>query len=504
MKLTRRRLLKGAAVGAGGLGATRYLLRGNDVHGATKLGPAPVEEWVPTTCWIGKQDCGMLARRIDGRIVKFEGNPGHPRNAGKLCPKGMAQIIALYDPNRVKAPLVRTNAKGVSGQWRQVSWETALRLVGDQVKEVRRKDPSLLLFFQGRSKSKAFYDEAFVEATGATWLRHGGLCSDALARATEYTLGLSGGLHPDFNNTRYLLAWGWNITNAGGNKLCWIVWNRQLLAARDKGMKTVVIDPRLRGGGPFADEWLPIRPGTDLALALALCNLVITGGHVDREYLTRYTNAPFLVGPDGHFLRKGGEELVWDPAEGKAKPASAVAKPALEGEYAVDGRKAKPAFQLFKEHVAPYTAARAAEICGISADQVVRVGAELADNAMIGTTTTVDGLQVPYRPVGVMANHVSQQELGFQAFRAVLALFMLVGAVGAVGGVKVDFTWDVDRETFDALGRAKIDDPPYDIRLTNSKFFPISSGSPALAAKVMLDPARYGVERIPEVAIVHM
>jgi anaerobic selenocysteine-containing dehydrogenase len=504
MSLTRRRFLKGAAVGAGGLGATRFLLQGKDVRGAATAGPAPLEEWVPTTCWIGKQDCGMLARRINGRIVKFEGNPGHPRNAGKLCPKGMAQIIALYDPNRVKAPLVRTNEKGVSGRWRQVSWDTALRIVGEKVKEARRKDPSLLLFFEGRSKSTAFYDDAFVKATGATWLQHGGLGSDALRRASEYTVGLSGGLHPDFNHTRYLLAWGWNITNAGGNKLCWIVWNRQLLAAREQGMKTVVIDPRLRGGGPFADEWLPIRPGTDLALALALCNVLITGGHVDRKYLAEHTNAPFLVGPDGHFLRQGGEELVWDPAAGKAKPASAIARPALEGEYAVGGRKAKPAFQLFKEHVAPYTADRAAEICGISADQVVRVGTELAENAMIGTTTTVDGLKLPYRPVGVMANHVSQQELGFQAFRAVLALFMLVGAVGAVGGVKVDFTWDVDREAFDALGRGEIADPPYDITLANSTFFPISSGNPAFAANVMLDPAKYGVERIPEVAIVHM
>jgi anaerobic selenocysteine-containing dehydrogenase len=503
MGLTRRRLLQGSAVGVGGLGATRLLLRGSDVHGATKAAPAPVEEWVPTTCWIGKQDCGMLARRIDGRITKFEGG-NHPRNQGRLCPKGMAQIIALYDPNRVKAPLVRTNGKGVSGQWRQVPWETALKLVGDRVRKVRRQDPSLLLFFEGRSKSKAFYDEAFVKATGATWLHHGGLCSDALTRAAEYTLGLSGGLHPDFNSTRYLLAWGWNITNAGGNKLCWIVWNRQLLDARKRGMKTVVIDPRLRGGGPFADEWLPIRPGTDLALALALCNFLIAGGHVDREYLVRHTNAPFLVGPDGQFLRAGGEELAWDPAAGRARPASDVERPALEGEFKVGGNVAKPAFQLFKDHVAPYTAGWAADVCGIPIEQIVRVGAELAENAMIGTTTTVDGHEIPYRPVGVMANHVSQQELGFQAFRAVLAVFMLVGAVGAVGGVKVDFTWDVKRDLFDALGRGEIDDPPYDITLARSKFFPISSGNPALAAKVMTDPAKYGVEQIPRVAIVHM
>ena len=66
---------------------------------------------MPTTCWIGKQDCGMLARRIDGRVIKFEGHPANPRNNGTLCPKGQAQIISLYDPNRVKTPLVRTNGQ---------------------------------------------------------------------------------------------------------------------------------------------------------------------------------------------------------------------------------------------------------------------------------------------------------------------------------------------------------------------------------------------------------
>lgn len=446
----------------------------------------------------------MLARRIDGRIVKFEGNPAHPRNAGKLCPKGMAQIMALYDPNRVKAPLIRTNGKGVSGKWRQVSWEAALRVVGEQVKAVREKDPSLLLFMQGRSKSQAFYDQAFVQATGATWLRSGGIGSDALKRACEYTLGLSGGLHPDFDHTRYLLAWGWNITNAGGNKLCWIVWNRQLLAARDKGMKTVVIDPRLRGGGSFANEWLSIRPGTDLALALALCNLLIKGGHVDRPYLRRHTNAPFLVGEDGRFLRQDGQELVWDAAGRRARPAAEVSASALEGAYVVDGRTVKPAFQLFKEHVGPCTAAWAARICGIPADQVARVAGELGENAMIGSTTLVDGVELPYRPVGAMANHVSQQELGFQAFRAALAVFMLLGAVGAVGGLKVDFDWDVDKVAFEEMGRAEIADPPYDVTLAKSKFFPISSGSPATAAAVMLDPASYEVAHVPEVAIVHM
>src|SRR3990167_4591581 len=123
MKLKRRTFLK-ATAGAAVL--TRFLSGDPKTLAPREASAAPAEEWVPTTCWIGKQDCGMLARRIGGRVVKFEGNPKHPRNVGTLCPKGVAQIQAVYDPHRVKTPLVRTNEKGKSGTWRQVSWDEAL------------------------------------------------------------------------------------------------------------------------------------------------------------------------------------------------------------------------------------------------------------------------------------------------------------------------------------------------------------------------------------------
>ena len=113
MKITRRNLLKGTAGAAGG-GALASLLSGAPktlVANAQKPASEVVEDFVPTTCWIGKQDCGILARRINGRVIKFDGDPRHPRNLGKLCPKGMAQIMAVYDPNRVKAPLGSTQRK---------------------------------------------------------------------------------------------------------------------------------------------------------------------------------------------------------------------------------------------------------------------------------------------------------------------------------------------------------------------------------------------------------
>ncbi len=501
--IKRRTFLGGSAALGAAVAGRQYLFGGLDlVEAAEEASLEAVEDQVVTTCWIGKQDCGMLARRIDGRVVKFDGHPANPRNYGTLCPKGQAQIVSIYDPNRIKTPLIRTNAKGETGEWRTATWDEALELVASRVNEVRERNPKLVLWQKGRSKAKDFYDRAFVDAAGISKLGHGAYCSDTGYRALEYTIGLHGVLHPDFSHCQYVLSWGWNITNAGGNKFCWLTWPRLMLAARDRGMKIVHIDPRLRSAGPFADEWAPIRPGTDLPLALALCNLLIEKGYVDAEYLTTYTNAPYLVQPDGTFYRVDGEPQVWDTELGAAVPAGTATAPELDGAHTIDGQELVTAFAAFKAHVADKTADWAADVCGLDADQIERIAEDYGANALIGSTIVVDGVEVPHRPVGIMAYHMAQQELGFQALRAMTMLSMLVGAVGAAGGQTADFTWKIDSK-YDSLASVEIKDPPYDFTLKNSKYFPINSGYPGIVAHVMQDPERFGVEELPEVCILH-
>jgi len=527
MKVSRRTALKGGAGVGAGLFLSQYvpgwLSPANESSAlVTPLVQEGVEEWVPTTCWIGKQDCGMLARKIDGRVVKFEGLPASPRNQGTLCPKGMGQIQAIYDPNRVKTPLVRTNDKGVTGEWREASWDEALTLVGDKIKEENEAGRTWI-WQKGRSKAKNFYDNAFVHASGGLKLHHGAFCSDAGYRAMEYTTGLHGVMHPDFRHTKYLLSFGWDVTNGGGNKYCQITWHQELLEAREmNALKLVQLDPSRRVAGPFADEWLPIRPGTDMAFFLALANVLIDEGFLDEPYLTKFTNAPFLVQPDGYFLKKtrtetvegdeGEEEVevevpqVWDLASGGAKDHDADGvEPALDGSYTVDGQSVKTGFAVFKDHVAESTPEWAAEITGLRVAQIRKVALDMGRNAMIGSTVVVDGVSLPYRPVAIMAYHVSQQELGFQALRAAIMVEMLLGAVGAVGGQMTDFKWSVHKN-YEPFGDLKISEPPYNIYLKNSKFFPINSNCSSLVAHAMLDPEKWEVdpEQVPEVAIIHM
>ena len=505
MKLSRRTFLKGTGATGAAMAATRLLSGPGETLALAQAQSAPVEDYVPATCWIGKQECGMVAHRVNGRVIKFEGDPTNPRNLGTLCPKGMSQIMPVYDPNRVKTPLVRTNEKGQPGEWRQASWDEAIELSAAAIKEARDRDPSIVLWQKGRSKSKYVYDEAVVETLGCSKLGHGSFCSDAGYRAMEYTIGLKGVLNPDFKHTRFVLAWGWNMTNSGGNQLCWITWPRQMLEARDAGMKIVFVDPRIRGAGPYADGWLPIRPGTDLALAQAMTSVLVEDGTIDRDYLVTYTNAPYLVGDDGFFIRDGDTPLVWDERSETAVPAgsSAGAAPALEGTYKVAGAKVHTAFEAFKQHIADRTPEWAADICGIPADDIRNTAREMGAAASIGSTIVVEGKSLPYRPVGVMAYHAMQQEMGFQATRALAQMLMMLGALGAVGGTLSTTKWEIDDKYYE-WDAVEIGDGPYGFTLSSSKYYPINSGSTAVAATVMNDPAAFDVETLPEVMILHM
>src|SRR3990172_8008987 len=179
MRVSRRTFLKGVGAGGASVAALRLLGGpGTTLVAAGEGSRAPLFDTVPSTCWIGKQECGMVAHRVDGRVIKFEGDPGSPRNLGTLCPKGVSQIMPLYDPNRVKAPLVRAHPKGESGTWRAASWDEAMGITAAALKGVLDRDPSLLLWQKGRSKSKYLYDEDVPDTPATSKFGHGAYCSD--------------------------------------------------------------------------------------------------------------------------------------------------------------------------------------------------------------------------------------------------------------------------------------------------------------------------------------
>ncbi len=248
---------------------------------------------------------------------------------------------------------------------------------------------------------------------------------------------------------------------------------------------------------------MPIKPGTDLAFFLSIANLLVANGYVDEEYLKKYTNAPFLVKEDGYFLRIDEKEQIWDKSTNSAQPFDTLeVDSALDGKYVINGEGVKTAFQVFTEHIEDYTPEWAADICDLPVETIRSIAKELGENAMIGSKIVIDGVELPHRPVAAMAYHISQQELGFQAFRAALSVFMLLGAIEAVGGIRVDFTRGIHKN-FKSLDKIEIKDPPYNIYLKDSKFYPINSALPGVVAQAMLNPEKYGVDYTPEVMITH-
>ena len=485
---------------------------------------------IPTTCWIGKQDCGMLAKvltqKVNGkdiaRIVKLEGNPDHPRNLGTLCPKGVGQLQAIYDYNRVKWPLKRTNAKGVKGTFKKITWAEALTELDKQLKDAKAKN-EVVLWQKGRSKAKNFYDTAFVNALKAYGLKvakvgHGSYCSDSGYRAAEYTLGYHGVISPDFAHTQYLLSWGWGMTTSGGNKFCWLTWPQKFIKARGRATnplkKVVCLDPNRRQTGPHADVWYANRPGSDLAFFLGLANYLVNkttstykNGLVDETYLLKHTNAPFLVGTDGKILKVASKEQVWDTTSKSAKDFDATGiTPALAGSYTVGSATYKTGFEAYKDHLKTYTPSWADTTTGLAAGTVAKIGQELFDAAKIGTFITIDGKKLPYRPVSMMAYHVSQQELGFSAIRAGINVFQLLGAIDVPGGIQVDFGTKALYKNWAKLDAVSIKTKDLDFTLAGSKFFPISSVCPSFFHKVQLQPTKYDVDKatIPKKVIVHM
>ena len=528
LELTRRDALKtgGTAAAALGIGTGASHLADFGRAQSTEL----ERETVPTACWIGKQDCGAIAHKVGDRVVKYEGHPDDPRTEGSLCPKGQAQIEQVYSPYRVKAPLRRTNDKGQFGEWEEISWDEAMDEIGDRLVPKLEDDPRRVVFQVGRKKSPQWQEDAWVTGTNNRYgssmekYGHGATCSDSGYRGQELIFATHGVSETDFRNCEYYIGWGHNVAQGGGAHMCQITWPKQIANARDdQGMECVSIDPQRRNSGPYTDTWLPIEPGTDMAFWLAFNSVLVREGYIDEEYLASATNAPCLVateGPEeGHILRTDdaedpGEEYTW--ADGELvydeqadeivphEEASAPENVALRGTYEVDGVEAKPGFQLYVEDIQQYDPEWAAEITGISADKIEQTALDWGENAEIGATVERNGIEIPYRPVGMHGYHVAQQEMGVQTTIAHYHAAMLVGAVDVVGSTRVrkaQYGEPQDyRQPFrdQAFHPEKITPNPDGPSLGGSMFHPIDSTAYSQSHVSQTNPDKYNLPYDPE------
>ena len=391
------------------------ILRGRDTKSQIVHRPggerheSPTTDWVPTTCRMCLVGCHVLVKVENERVLNVIGNPDSPKNRGRMCAKGKSGIMNHYNLNRVTHPLRRTNPeKGmdVDPGWQEISWEEAIDTISQKMKKIYEEDPRKLYLQTWGARGLVQWLGVLVPTFGTPYNQESlsGTCGKSIHIMQFMT---AGGFwdEVDFEYCNYLIDVGTQqgvATREGFNHSI-----PDCATARvERGMKLVVVDPIGNNAAAKATEWLPIRPGTDAAFGLGMLNVLLNEVKIyDAEYLKHHTNAGYLVGSNGKYARDPATEkpLLYDLSDGVVKTHDdpTLVDPALEGEYEVQGQKAKPAFETLKTRAAEYPAERVEEITSIPANTLKRIAREFGEAAQIGATIKIDGVELPYRPVAL-------------------------------------------------------------------------------------------------------
>ncbi|WP_432448591.1 molybdopterin-dependent oxidoreductase [Aliiroseovarius marinus] len=413
--------------------------------------PPVSDEIRKTTCYMCACRCGINVHMKDGQVAYIEGNRDHPVNKGVLCGKGSAGIMQHYAPSRLRAPLKRVGPRG-SGEFEEISWDEALEMAAGLLAPLRDDDPSKLAFFTGRDQSQSF-TSWFAQAYGTpNYAAHGGFCSVNMAAAGIYTMG--GAFwefgQPDWDRTKLFMLFGVaedhdsNPIKIGLGKL------------KERGARIIGVNPIRSGYNAIADDWVGITPGTDGLFILALVHELIGAGKIDLGYLSRYTNAGFIVNEEpnsaenGLFLRgeTGKPQIICRETGRLTDYDTPGVMPDLAASHRHAGATHRPVFQLLCERYLSddYAPEAVAERTGVSAEKTRSIAAELArvafEEEIVLDQPWTDWKGQKHdkmigRPVSFHAMRgISAHSNGFQTCRALHMLQILLGSVEVPGGFR--------------------------------------------------------------------
>ncbi len=383
--LNRRKFIKlSAATAAASVAMNGTLSQARElpVFGGKDFSPTTGKERkaVPSACLNCVTRCPNIVYVEDGRIVKIEGQPKSIRSEGKMCAKGQGGVNQSNDPDRILYPMKRVGKRG-EGKWKRVSWDDALDEVAGRLKTLRDAGtPEKFMFHYGRMKSSTskLVKTNFLGAYGTKTIgNHTSICEGGKWTAQELTWGKHYDTW-DFDNTRYVLNFGANPLEAGTNHIP--TSHRLIRALTTREVKMVTIDVRLSNTAAKSQEWLPVRPGGDLAVALAMCNVVMSED-----------------------LHKGrGEEFL------KFCKVTDTAEDTLENKV-----------KALKDNFAQYTPEWATQHSDVSASAIRRIAREFA--------TTYPACLISYR--GAVAHYN-----GNDTERAIQTLAAITGNIDNPGG----------------------------------------------------------------------
>ena len=291
---------------------------------------------VPTACWSCETRCAAMGYVEDDRVVKMESNQNSIRTEGKMCAKGQSGPNDVYFPDRILYPLKRAGQRG-EGKWKRITWDEALTEISGKLKKLRDDgQPEKFMFSYGlmKASSAALIKDVFLETYGTETIgNHESTSNSAKWAAQELTWGRHYD-NWDFDNTKFVLNFGSNVQEAHSNHVP--LSNRLIRARVEKGLKSVTFDVRYSNTAAKSSEWVPIKPGTDGAVALAMCSVIMQKDLYDKDFFK--------------FIR-----------------ASENVNASVDEKVAA-----------LKSHLAQYTPAWAEKISGVSAAKIESLAAEFA------------------------------------------------------------------------------------------------------------------------------
>lgn len=399
-----------------------------------------IRQEIPAYCGQCVSRCGCKYIVDGGIFLSVEPNPEHPTGKG-VCAKGRSAPDIVNSPDRLLHPMKRTRPKGGPDPgWQRISWDEALELTSKKLRHIAEKRGPESVAFTVTTRSGTSILDSF------SWIlrlcRAFGSPNAVLATencnwhkdfATALTFGAGTGM-PEFENTGCLILWGFNPSTS------WLSFAAAATESKKRGAKLIIADPRRAGLAKMADEWLRLRPGSDGALALGIAGVMMQNGWYDQEFVSKWTNGPFLVRDDnGYFLteadiREEGSPVrfvawdetakgpvILDPLSGSY--AAKFQTLALFGEFKMETTAGqvgcRPAVAIYADLCRNYSPEKVEKITGVSADLIVRTARLLHEN----------------RPVSYFTwTGVGQQSNATQTTRAINLLYALTGSLDGPGG----------------------------------------------------------------------
>ena len=254
----------------------------------TPVPPNGKVTYTNSTCTLCPGGCGITICKVDDRLIKIEGQKGHPVNDGGICALGVAGIQLLYGQRRVKTPLKRSGKRG-EGKWVPISWDEALSQIVTKLDDLRQKGQSDTLACISSSEKGTIPQllKRFLKSYGSPNFIYTPSIFDSYKSAMALSQSKKSSPGFDFENSDFILSFGSGLLDGWGNPVQMFKINSLW---KDTHAKVVQVEPRLSNTAAKADQWIPIKPGTEAVLALGIANVMIDKSMYNKDFVDNHTS----------------------------------------------------------------------------------------------------------------------------------------------------------------------------------------------------------------------